>query len=177
MKHLNSGAWAGVLALMLSACSTTTHSLEKDRNYWMTYSDTMRGAYVINGKFCDGPPVDVTKNTQGSGASHLGVTPPAGQAGVDIAAGGTLAIESQQLSGRTQYVLMLREFMYRMCEAKANNPGDSTVADTYQKVLTVILNASQADLQSSKTSLVKAVKDSSLDAATQSQVVSPGPTH
>lgn len=135
---------------MLSACSTTTHSLEKDRNYWMTYSDTMRGAYVINGKFCDGPPVDVTKNTQGSGASHASMKPPTGQMEGDITAGGALAIESQQLSGRTQYVLMLREVMYRMCEAKANNPGDTTVTEAYEKVLNVILNASQADLQSSK---------------------------
>jgi hypothetical protein len=125
----------------------------------VSYTGTTRGAYIWpdgkSGHICAEPPPDLGLTTAReisanlkAAASTLGAI-----ASPSIDAGGAAKLSSAaiELAGRSQLVLLAREFLYRECELAANfGPGSEqyrSAISQNEQILHVVLQLAEADIK------------------------------
>lgn len=152
--------------LLLAGCAnlsplTTRAGLKPDRAYWAAYDSSRRGAYLtvdragrITG--CAEPAPDTAftfKNTLDAAAKTEG-----GDANAKV----DLAADALALAGRDRTVLIVREVLFRLCEADRNGSlRDGEVFDGFQEVVHLITVMAEAE----RARAIEAVGNSAPDAA------------
>jgi hypothetical protein len=123
----------------------------------VSYTGTTRGVYIWpeNGKrhVCAEPPPDLGLTTAREISANLKAAAEAvgGLGAPSIDAGGTAKLSSAaiELAGRSQLVLLAREFLYRECELAANfsqhDARYQALAAQYGRILEVVLELAKAD--------------------------------
>ncbi|HXV24139.1 MAG TPA: hypothetical protein VED46_07760 [Alphaproteobacteria bacterium] len=145
-----------------------TTSLGKSGVDLVSYTGTTRGAYVWpdgNAKrVCAEPPPDLGLTTAReisanlkAAAANLGAI-----ASPSIDAGGAAKLSSAaiELAGRSQLVLLTREFLYRECELAANfapgTPEYEALSKQYLEILKVVATLAEADRDRAAADLLEA---------------------
>ncbi len=133
----------------------------------VSYTGTTRGAYVWpkdnTAKVCAEPPPDLGLTTARELSANLKAAAEAlGPVGApSIEAGGAAKLTSAafELAGRSQLVLLAREFLYRECELAANfAPGTTPyekLAEQYAKILDVVVALANADKAQAEKELIE----------------------
>lgn len=134
----------------------------------VSYTGTTRGAYIWpadGGRHvCAEPPPDLGLTTARELAANLKAAAEAigGVGAPSIEAGGTAKLSSAaiELAGRSQLVLLAREFLYRECELAANFSKDDVrypvLAGQYAKVLEVVQTLANAERDKAAAELIEA---------------------
>jgi hypothetical protein len=151
------------MLLLLAGCAGAnqekayTDEIGKDGFRLVSYTGTTRGAYIWPdgkaGHICAEPPPDLGLTTAREISANLKAAASAlGAIGSpSLEAGGVAKLSSAaiELAGRSQLVLLTREFLYRDCELAANfGPGTTeytVLGAQYGKVLDVVLELAKAD--------------------------------
>jgi hypothetical protein len=133
----------------------------------ISYTGTTRGAYLWpdgnTRRICAEPPPDLGLNTAREISANLKAAAESlgGIGAPSIDAGGAAKLSSAaiELAGRSQLVLLTREFLYRECELAANfAPGSDpykALAEQYAKVLDVVVTLAQADKAQAQKELIE----------------------
>jgi hypothetical protein len=123
----------------------------------VSYTVTTRGAYIWpadGGRHvCAEPPPDLALTTAREISANLkAAAQTLGNIGApSIDAGGAAKLSSAaiELAGRSQIVLLTREFLYRECELAANfepgTPGYDALAAQYRGILDVVVKLAEAE--------------------------------
>ena len=123
----------------------------------ISYTGTTRGAYLWpdgnTRRICAEPPPDLGLNTAREISANLKAAAQSigGIGAPSIDAGGAAKLSSAaiELAGRSQLVLLAREFLYRECELASNfAPGSeayNALAGQYAQVLQVVVKLADAD--------------------------------
>jgi hypothetical protein len=134
----------------------------------VSYTGTTRGAYIWpadGGRHvCAEPPPDLGLTTAREIAANLKAAAEAigGVGAPSIEAGGTAKLSSAaiELAGRSQLVLLAREFLYRECELAANFSKEDEryrlLAAQYDKILQVIQTLAYAEREKATAELIAA---------------------
>lgn len=141
------------LALSCGACanfspltkSTSVPSVSPDGAQWLTYDSSRRGTLILRDKesgrvmSCAEPAPDTgfsfTNSFKGNGSSG----------GTTIGAEASFAATLVALAGRDNLVLMTRESMFRLCEARLNGFIDNAQYNTqFSALLKQIVNIAEA---------------------------------
>ena len=148
------GALSGCLHTAQEKAHTT--AVGKGELDLVSYTGTTRGAYVWRkdgNRVCAEPPPDLGLTTArelaaslaASAESFAGVQGPKAEA----AAMGKLNTAVVELAGRSQIVLLAREFLYRQCELAANFAGKpdlyKALAENNEKILNVVVTLAQTE--------------------------------
>jgi hypothetical protein len=123
----------------------------------ISYTGTTRGAYLWpegnTKRICAEPPPDLGLNTAREISANLKAAAQSigGIGAPSLDAGGAAKLSSAaiELAGRSQLVLLSREFLYRECELAANfAPGSepyNALASQYAQILEVVVKLAEAD--------------------------------
>ena len=123
----------------------------------VSYTGTTRGAYVWpignDKRVCAEPPPELGLTTAREISANLkAAAQTLGNIGApSIDAGGAAKLSSAaiELAGRSQIVLLTREFLYRECELAANfepgTPGYDALAEQYRGILDVVVKLAEAE--------------------------------
>src|SRR5687768_2835086 len=123
----------------------------------VSYTGTTRGAYIWpadGGRHvCAEPPPDLGLTTAREISANLKAAAQTlgNIAAPSIDAGGAAKLSSAaiELAGRSQLVLLAREFLYRECELAANFSKDDVrypvLAGQYEKILSVVVTLANAE--------------------------------
>ncbi|HEX6102942.1 MAG TPA: hypothetical protein VF031_07850 [Alphaproteobacteria bacterium] len=134
----------------------------------VSYTGTTRGAYIWpadGGRHvCAEPPPDLGLTTAREISANLkAAAQTLGNIGApSIDAGGAAKLSSAaiELAGRSQLVLLAREFLYRECELAANFSKDDArytlLAGQYDKILGVVVTLANADRDRAAAELISA---------------------
>ena len=134
----------------------------------VSYTGTTRGAYIWpadGGRHvCAEPPPDLALTTAREISANLKAAAEAigGVGAPSIDAGGTAKLSSAaiELAGRSQLVLLAREFLYRECELAANFSHDdaryTVLAAQYEKILDVVRTLANAERDKAAAELIEA---------------------
>jgi len=115
----------------------------------LSYEAESRGAYFATSqeplRYCAEPPPDVALDRSLKLAGEL----TAKTQGVEGAAKANAEVASKavELAGRTQLVLLAREFLYRTCELRLNGE-EVDIENNYNKIIDLISALGKAELQS-----------------------------
>ena len=160
--------------LLLAGCAGAnqekayTDEIGKSGFTLVSYTGTTRGAYIWpNGTLrhiCAEPPPDLGLTTAREISANLkAAAETLGKIGApSVEAGGVAKLSSAaiELAGRSQLVLLTREFLYRECELAANfGPGTTeynALGAQYQRVLDVVLKLADADRDRAAKELLEA---------------------
>lgn len=161
--HLRALSLCALSALALSGCSNSdqdravTTAIGESGFDLVSYTGTTRGAYIWpegkSGHICAEPPPDLGLTTAREISANLKAAAETlgNIAAPSIDAGGVAKFSSAaiELAGRSQLVLLTREFLYRECELAANFAADpqkyKALSEQYEKVLKVVLALAEAD--------------------------------
>jgi hypothetical protein len=168
------GAPLIITLLLLAGCfgSNQEHAdsapIGKSGFNLVSYTGTTRGAYIWpdgkSGHICAEPPPDLGLTTARELSANLkAAAETLGKIGApSIEAGGVAKLSSAaiELAGRSQLVLLTREFLYRDCELAANfapsSPEYAALGAQYGKVLDVVLKLAEADRDRAAKELLEA---------------------
>ncbi|MCI0430632.1 MAG: hypothetical protein L0210_08850 [Rhodospirillales bacterium] len=164
MGHHSRAVWLYVLsALALSGCfsgaqdSAVPSAIGESGFDLVSYTGTTRGTYIWpegnSKRICAEPPPDLGLTTAREISANLkaAATSLGAIASPSIDAGGAAKLSSAaiELAGRSQLVLLTREFLYRQCELAANfkpgTPEYNALSEQYRQVLEVVLRLADAD--------------------------------
>ena len=162
------------MLLLLAGCAGAnqekayTDEIGKSGFRLVSYTGTTRGAYIWpdgkTGHICAEPPPDLGLTTAREISANLKAAASAlGTIGSpSLEAGGVAKLSSAaiELAGRSQLVLLTREFLYRDCELAANfGPGTTeytALGAQYGKVLDVVLRLAEAERDRAAKELLEA---------------------
>ncbi len=163
-------------ALALSGCfrsdqdRAVTTEIGESGVYLVSYTGTTRGTYVWpDGKsrhICAEPPPDLGLTTARELSANLKAAAEklGGIGAPSLEAGGAAKFSSAaiELAGRSQVVLLAREFLYRECELAANFDPKSEqyakLSEQYANVLDVVVTLANAERDRAEAEL-RAVKN------------------
>ena len=162
--HWLPGICAGaIVAASLSGCFRSdqerarTTAIGESGFDLVSYTGTTRGAYVWpNGndkRVCAEPPPDLGLTTAREISANLKAAAQTlgsiGAPSVDAAGAAKLSSAAIELAGRSQIVLLTREFLYRECELAANfapgSEGYEALAAQYRGILDVVIKLAEAE--------------------------------
>ena len=149
--------------LALSGCfrsdqdRAVTTDIGKSGLNLVSYTGTTRGAYIWpadGGRHvCAEPPPDLGLTTAREISANLKAAAQTlgniGAPSVDAGGAAKLSSAAIELAGRSQIVLLTREFLYRECELAANfepgTPGYDALAEQYRGILDVVVKLADAE--------------------------------
>lgn len=148
---IRKSALIAATALALSGCANLTppatqRPLAQEGTHWITYDSSRRGTLlaVENGKVvrsCAEPAPDTAYSFTNSFTGSV-KKPEGPEAEVDLALNAT----ALALAGRDNVVLLAREALFRLCEARANNDISQAQYDAqFSAVLTQIKEISDTN--------------------------------
>lgn len=140
------------LLLALSGCANFTPLVSQkpiiqNGSQWLTYDASRRGTLVVaeNGKIirsCAEPAPDTANSFVNSLKGTFKTAGGTSAEGVDASVNAT----ALALAGRDNLVLLARESLFRLCEARANGDiSQKRYADIFQDVLQQIKEISEAE--------------------------------
>jgi len=160
-----------LLLLPLAAClganqeKAYTDEIGKSGFNLVSYTGTTRGAYVWpDGRICAEPPPDLGLTTARELSANLKAAAESlgGIGAPSLEAGGAAKLSSAaiELAGRSQLVLLTREFLYRDCELAANfapgTPEYAALGQQYSKILEVVERLAEAERDRAAKELLEA---------------------
>lgn len=140
------------LSLGLAGCANfsppiSQRSIVQNGSQWLTYDASRRGTLVVseNGKIirsCAEPAPDTANSFVNSLKGTFKTAGGTSAEGVDASLNAT----ALALAGRDNLVLLARESLFRLCEARANGDiSEKRYADIFQDVLQQIKEISEAE--------------------------------
>jgi hypothetical protein len=163
--------WTLAVAVVLSGCFRSdqdralTTEIGKSGLDLVSYTGTTRGAYIWpadgDRHVCAEPPPDLGLTTAREISANLKAAAQTlgNIAAPSIDAGGAAKLSSAaiELAGRSQIVLLTREFLYRQCELAANfGPGSKqydSLSKQYGDILNVVILLAKAEQQQAEAEL------------------------
>lgn len=162
-----------IAAMSLAACGSDqeqarARAIGKSGFDLVSYTGTTRGAYIWpdgNAKrICAEPPPDLGLTTAReisanlkAAAANLGAI---GSPSIDAGGAAKLSSAAIELAGRSQLVLLTREFLYRECELAANfapgTPEYEALSKQYLEILRVVATLAEADRDRAAAELLQA---------------------
>ena len=141
-----------VLTFSCAACAnlsplTSTKPIAEEGGHWLTYDASRRGTLltVRSGQIvrsCAEPAPDAVYSFVNSLKGTLRAPSGSSAEGVDAALNATV----QALAGRDNLVLLARESLFRLCEARANQDISSQrYADIFQDILQQVKEIAAAE--------------------------------
>jgi len=156
------------LALVLSGCASfsplvTQKPVAANGSAWLTYDASRRGTLLVseNGKIvrsCAEPAPDAVYSFANSLKASAG-----GAGGSTTSGEATVNATALALAGRDNLVLLAREALFRLCEARANGDiSDKRYADIFQDVLQQIKEIAAAE--KAKSDAIRSVAEAAIQA-------------
>lgn len=139
-------------------------NLPTDKPAVVSFTGTVRGAYVaptgaptdaLSIRYCAEPPPDVAADTLKDLAAKLEAEiANQGKAAAELRS--KIETKINELSGRSEVILLTRELLYRQCELFANGAlTDQQISENFPRIVEAVVALAEAEQQKAKAQLLE----------------------